>query len=74
MSPEQLIRETLGQGTTTVDQRAQSRHVERDEFCMLLTSRRKLVRANDRSAGIWGLVDPQTGERFLIDEKRLFTN
>jgi hypothetical protein len=73
MSSEGLIGETSPERTHTLTPQGNSRHVDRDEFCMLLTCRRKLIRANDRRAGVWGLLDPLTGERFLIEEERLFT-
>jgi hypothetical protein len=52
---------------------ADSRFVDCEEFRELLTSRRKLVRADDRSAGVRGLFEPATGERFFIEENRLVT-
>ena len=48
------------------------RFVERDEFCQLLLSSRRLVRSDDRAANIRGLLDLEMGVRFLIKEDKLF--
>jgi hypothetical protein len=41
------------------------------EFVRLATSRRKLLRADEPRLGVRGLVDPQTGVRYLIEIARL---
>ena len=46
--------------------------VEPRTFCELLTSRRNLERANDSSSNTFGLLDRETGVRFLIEVERLF--
>ena len=46
--------------------------VERDEFCQLLVGFRNLVRCDDARNGLWGLLDPVTGERYVIPESDLF--
>ena len=51
---------------------ADSRIVAREEFVTLLTSRRRLFRADSKDVGLRGLVEPATGQRFLIEERRLF--
>jgi hypothetical protein len=43
--------------------------VKRDEFCKMLLSFRKLVRADE--AQYRGLLDLDTGRRFLIDREEL---
>ena len=46
--------------------------VERDEFCRLLVGFRHLVRCDDARNGLWGLLDPRTGERYVIPASDLF--
>ncbi len=46
--------------------------VRRDEFCQLLLSWNKLVRADEPEVNICGLLDLTTGARFLIDREELF--
>ncbi|MBX3439059.1 MAG: hypothetical protein KF861_16335 [Planctomycetaceae bacterium] len=46
--------------------------VEPREFLSYATSRHHLLRADERDAGIHGLLDPETGMRFLVEEERLF--
>jgi hypothetical protein len=41
------------------------------EFCRLLLSRRRLVRANEISASANVVVDPLTGKRYHVDAGRL---
>jgi hypothetical protein len=43
-----------------------------DDYCRLAVSVRKLVRRDDKAAGLRGLEDLETGERFFIDEEDLF--
>ena len=43
-----------------------------DDYCRLAVSIRKLVRRDDKAAGMRGLEDLETGERFIIDEEDLF--
>jgi len=42
-----------------------------DDYCRLAVSVRKLVRCDDKAAGLRGLEDLETGERFLIEEAEL---
>jgi hypothetical protein len=62
--------ETLEERRSALRLQADSQFVEREEFLTLLTSRRQLVRANDSGAGVWGLFEPATGKRFLIEEEK----
>ena len=47
--------------------------VEATEFCDLAVSGRNLIRCDDASLGMRGLVDMDTGEKFLVEEKKLFS-
>lgn len=49
-----------------------SRFVERDEYFDLIMSTRKLDRADDYSARLRGLLDRTSGERYLIEDEKLF--
>jgi len=46
--------------------------VDRSQFCQLALSTKKLVRSDEPSAGLRGLLDPRTGELFVIDEQILY--
>lgn len=47
--------------------------VHRDEFCELLLSYKKLIRLDEPAVGVRGLLDVESGERFLIEQEKLFT-
>ncbi len=49
------------------------RFVKRHEFSELLISRRHLVRENPARADVMGLMDPETGARFLIERERFLS-
>ncbi len=53
---------------TAIDER----FVDRDEYCQLLVSRKHLSRCDDPFARTCGLLDSETGVRFVIEEDRLF--
>ena len=46
--------------------------VERQEFCNLLVGYRNLVRCDDEAADVQGLLDVDSGTRFLIEREKLF--
>ncbi len=48
------------------------RYVEAREFRALMVSHRRMVRVNKGDVRVRGLQDLDTGEIFLIDERRLF--
>ena len=50
--------------------RSRGRFVERDEFCKLLLSFRKVIRCDEFTTR--GLLDMATGERLLIKQEKLF--
>jgi hypothetical protein len=55
-----------------IARRSSIRFVEREEYLALITSMRKLERADDYTAELRGLLDRSSGERFVIEEERLF--
>lgn len=48
------------------------RFVEPSEFCRLLNSRRRMVRCDELSVGVHGVLDTETGVRFMVEAERLF--
>ena len=52
-------------------QRADCTFVEPNDFYGLLVARRRLLRANDQAAHVHGVLDPETGRRYLIERERL---
>ena len=47
-------------------------YVEPDVFRQLAISNRKLARADSAHEGVCGLIDLETGERFVVKRTRLF--
>jgi hypothetical protein len=47
-------------------------HVDPQRFVELALSTRKLLRDDRSSVGLRGLLDPETGRRFVIEEEKLF--
>ena len=45
--------------------------VDSDEFCELLLGFRRLVRADETSVDLLGLLDLDTGTRFFIEQEKL---
>jgi hypothetical protein len=67
-----MLLETIdGRGRTMRDG-SSSIFVQRDEFCSLLLSTRRLVRSDEPGRGVRGLLDVDTGARFLIEQEKLF--
>lgn len=52
-------------------ERAGCRFVESEEFCNLLLGFKKLIRADEMDIKIRGLLDVETGTRFLIEQEKL---
>src|SRR5262245_8097500 len=46
--------------------------VEREEYCALLISTRRMQRCNDRAAALFGLEDVSSGDHYFIEEEKLF--
>jgi hypothetical protein len=64
--------ETLMERRRALQQRPGLRFVQRDEFCRLLLSCKKLVRSDEPAISVRGLLDVQSGERYLIEQEELF--
>ena len=60
------------QSSHAMNTAAAERFVDRDEYCQLLVSRKHLSRCDDPRARILGLLDSETGVRFVIEEDCLF--
>ena len=59
-------------GRDTLRTEADGVFVDRDAFCHLLVSRQSLVRCDDAAANLRGVLEPETGTRYLIESERLF--
>jgi hypothetical protein len=67
-----MLIETVEQRRRTIRDNLKSTVVQRDEFCSLLLSTRRLVRSDEPRLGMRGLLDTETGARFLIEQEKLF--
>jgi len=45
--------------------------LDREAFCQLLISSRRLARSDDENANLRGLYDQETGVRYFIEGERL---
>lgn len=48
-----------------------SQIIEPEEFCRMVVSMRALTRCDDPVAGLRGLEDGETGDRYFVDDLRL---
>jgi hypothetical protein len=48
-----------------------ARFIEPDDFLARATSRQNLLRVDDSAAGVHGLLDPATGDRFYVEDEKL---
>ena len=49
----------------------ETRFVEADAYCRLVTSRRCLVRMDDHARGLRGVFDPNTCVHYVVEERKL---
>ena len=49
----------------------ETRFVEADVYCRLITSRRYLVRMDDHACGLRGVFDPSTRVHYVVEELKL---
>lgn len=56
----------------TAGKRSEATFVGRDDFCRLLLSSRRMVRSDEPEHHVRGLLDLETGKRFLIEQESLF--
>lgn len=62
---------TLQEQRQLLRESAECRFVESDEFCELLLGFKRMVRADESASELRGLLDLETGTRFLIEEEKL---
>jgi hypothetical protein len=67
-----MLIDALDERRRLVRDNSNSTFVQRDEFCSLLLSTRRLVRSDEPGRGVRGLLDMDTGVRFLIEQEKLF--
>lgn len=46
-------------------------YVDPQRFCQLAVSNRQLIRADDPHAGLRGLIDQETGTKYVVESQRL---
>jgi len=49
----------------------ETRFVEADVYCRLVTSRRCLLRLDDHARGLRGVFDPNTCVHYVVEERKL---
>jgi hypothetical protein len=62
---------TISTDCCTDSPRRPPRQVAPDKFLEYATSNRPIVRDDDEEAGLSGLLDTETGERFVTESKQL---
>jgi hypothetical protein len=67
-----MLIETLDGRRRAMRERSEFTFVQRDEFCRLLLSTRRMVRSDEPDVNVRGLMDVETGARFLIEQEKLF--
>ena len=72
MSAEHIFGKSVFEYRSQIASQPASRFVEPEEYYDLIMSTRKLDRADDYSARLRGLLDRVSGERYLIEEEKLF--
>jgi hypothetical protein len=66
--------EALSERRRALRERPDLKFVHRDEFCKLLLSNKKLIRSDEPAVCLRGLLDVESGERYLIEQEELFTS
>jgi len=64
--------ETIHERRRAMRERSEFTFVQREEFCSLLLSTRRMVRSDEPDLNVRGLLDTATGARFLIEQEKLF--
>ena len=72
MEAERIFGKSVSEYRRQIASQPACRFVDRDEYYDLIMSRRKLDRADDYSARLRGLLDRISGERYLIEDEKLF--
>jgi hypothetical protein len=67
-----VLTETLGERRVAMRDASPYTLVQREEFCRLLLSTRRLVRSDEPRLRMRGLMDLDTGARFCIEQEKLF--
>jgi hypothetical protein len=69
---EMKLTGTLSERRRALRETSQLSFVQRDEFCKLLLSSKKMIRSDEPRASVRGLLDVETGRRYLIEQENLF--
>ena len=62
---------TLNEQRSLLSKREGCQFVDSEEFCRLLLGFKRLIRADESSVEVRGLLDLDTGTRFLIEQEKL---
>ena len=62
---------TLREQRSLLREREECRFVDSEEFCRLLLGFKRLIRADEAAVEVRGLLDLDTGTRFLIEQEKL---
>jgi hypothetical protein len=68
-----MLTERIDGSRRAMRDRAEFTYVQREEFCRLLLSTRRMVRSDEPDLNVRGLLDTETGARFLIQQEKLFS-
>jgi hypothetical protein len=67
-----VVSESIDERRAAMRENSEYTFVERDEFCRLMLSTRRLVRSDEPRLQYRGLMDLDTGARFLIEHEELY--
>ncbi len=68
-----MLLETIDERRRAMREHSEFTIVQREEFCRLLLSSRRMVRSDEPDVHVRGLLDTETGARFLIEQEKLFS-
>jgi hypothetical protein len=64
---------TIHERRCALRKRSEFTFVQRDEFCKLLLSTKRMIRSDEPAVQLRGLLDMETGARFLIEQEKLYS-
>lgn len=67
-----VLTESIDERRAAMRERSEYTFVQREEFCRLLLSTRRLIRSDEPRLKMRGLMDLETGDRYLIEQEKLF--
>jgi hypothetical protein len=67
-----MLMDTVDDRRRAMRESSNATFVQREEFCNLLLSTRRMIRSDEPALRVRGLLDMDTGTRFLIEQEKLF--